>query len=301
MQPRFRIGWVGHPAATLGGSKCRRMTVSPVFPGDVGAMCPVGGHNKAPLQCGIAVTAGEIEQHRLPDRQRHDQPTSSEGEVARETGLEPATSGVTGRRSNQLSYSRSSGLAAQRGVRLEGSSGIVKQQKPQLRTACEGSRKRGDLPLEVPLREGPAGARFQVTFEGERFFFRLEGRVGAYRPRHELGCVRDRPRIVSGEAFSQVLTAADVGLLLVVQRLQDVHVVHRRRLARRAKLPSRLPAFGAQLWRFINCGSPAEARQREGWWAVTVSNRRPSRCKRDALPTELTARHPGDEAPGNWA
>jgi len=28
-------------------------------------------------------------------------------------------------------------LAAQRGVRLEGSSGIVKQQKPQLRTACD--------------------------------------------------------------------------------------------------------------------------------------------------------------------
>src|SRR5207245_2173008 len=28
---------------------------------------------------------------------------------------------------------------------------------------------------------------------------------------------------------------------------------------------------------------------REGWWAVTDSNRRPSRCKRDALPTELTA------------
>ena len=25
------------------------------------------------------------------------------------------------------------------------------------------------------------------------------------------------------------------------------------------------------------------------WWAVTVSNRRHSRCKRDALPTELTA------------
>src|SRR6516162_9666810 len=24
------------------------------------------------------------------------------------------------------------------------------------------------------------------------------------------------------------------------------------------------------------------------WWAVTGSNRRPSRCKRDALPTELT-------------
>src|SRR5690349_18128657 len=25
------------------------------------------------------------------------------------------------------------------------------------------------------------------------------------------------------------------------------------------------------------------------WWAVTGSNRRPSRCKRDALPAELTA------------
>jgi len=23
------------------------------------------------------------------------------------------------------------------------------------------------------------------------------------------------------------------------------------------------------------------------WWALTGSNRRPSRCKRDALPTEL--------------
>ncbi len=26
-----------------------------------------------------------------------------------------------------------------------------------------------------------------------------------------------------------------------------------------------------------------------GWWALTGSNRRPSRCKRDALPTELSA------------
>ena len=32
--------------------------------------------------------------------------------MARETGLEPATSGVTGRRSNQLSYSRFGGREA---------------------------------------------------------------------------------------------------------------------------------------------------------------------------------------------
>jgi hypothetical protein len=35
--------------------------------------------------------------------------------MARETGLEPATSGVTGRRSNQLSYSRSIGRALRLG------------------------------------------------------------------------------------------------------------------------------------------------------------------------------------------
>lgn len=37
-------------------------------------------------------------------------PPFSEKGVARVTGLEPATSGVTGRRSNQLSYTRSLSL-----------------------------------------------------------------------------------------------------------------------------------------------------------------------------------------------
>src|SRR6476661_6809830 len=38
-----------------------------------------------------------------------------------------------------------------------------------------------------------------------------------------------------------------------------------------------------------SCPAPTLTLQGESWWAVTGSNRRPSRCKRDALPTELTA------------
>ena len=38
--------------------------------------------------------------------QGRDEQTSKRGEVARLTGLEPATPGVTGRYSNQLSYNR---------------------------------------------------------------------------------------------------------------------------------------------------------------------------------------------------
>src|SRR5262245_8058612 len=36
---------------------------------------------------------------------------------------------------------------------------------------------------------------------------------------------------------------------------------------------------------------PAERQRREGWWAVTDSNRRHPACKAGALPTELTALH----------
>ena len=40
--------------------------------------------------------------------------------MARETGLEPATSGVTGRRSNQLSYSPAKGSLARTDARYDG-------------------------------------------------------------------------------------------------------------------------------------------------------------------------------------
>ena len=38
-------------------------------------------------------------------------------------------------------------------------------------------------------------------------------------------------------------------------------------------------------WQLSAC--QAEARQNESWWSQTESNRRPSACKADALPTEL--------------
>ena len=44
-------------------------------------------------------------------------------------------------------------------------------------------------------------------------------------------------------------------------------------------------AYGLRLW-LKRAEAPALSKS---WWAMTGSNRRPSRCKRDALPTGLIA------------
>src|SRR5262249_22508526 len=87
--------------------------------------------------------------------------------------------------------------------------------------------------------------------------------------------------------FSAHRLRAAKGVAAVV--LVDHHLINaRRRLALPTassdRAPHRLPDRAPLAVNWPKGLAPASA-----WWAMTDSNRRPPRCKRDALPTELIA------------
>lgn len=169
-------------------------------------------HHKAAAPC--IATCDATEQH---DRSAERWQRWNFGiEVAGVTGLEPATSGVTGRRSNQLSYTP----------------------EPAAGRADRRGERRGTAPL--------------LPSQASRAFFGGDLSTARINPssRKALRTPSVRPaRRPKGKV-------TDVG---------------RNRERRHGRPPC----------------------LRRQWWAVTGSNRRPSRCKRDALPTELTARPHG--------
>ncbi len=74
--------------------------------------------------------------------------------VARLTGLEPATPGVTGRYSNRLSYNRvRRPVAAERGGVLRSLSGGVKRPREDFREVCDEA---GDGAAATPERRQPS-------------------------------------------------------------------------------------------------------------------------------------------------
>ena len=203
--------------------------------------------------------------------------------MARLTGLEPATPGVTGRYSNQLSYNR---------------------------------------PLHSPGRPGAFGCSMvRALCRQARFVRKYENFAscswGVWGPASRLQNPRCSPRV----------RGALIGLVAGVQRVgqrngiaflashitstrmvhggctKTLHKLHRQffLVADRTSLNGRgvlgrksRPKLAAQrtgVGRALHYGSRSQQTNTWGrWWVVRGSNSRHLRCKRSALPTELTTR-----------
>ncbi len=170
--------------------------------------------------------------------------------VARVTGLEPATSGVTGRRSNQLSYTRTRLV----GEKYGGGGGV--SSAPRARNArarqidVDASRRclwHADSMMTGKLRgaRGAAASR-PPTSSGV--------------PRDIAGC---GPRCAAVPRRS-LLTASPGGPRDIAGYVPRCAAVPRRSLLTASG--GFLPAFGGKEW------------------ALTGSNRRPTACKAAALP-----------------
>ncbi len=191
--------------------------------------------------------------------------------MAGATGLEPATSGVTGRRSNQLSYAPvpPGARTGRCTARPPGKSSNAPQlaKRPSLGTQSRFVAKA--LP-DADLRYlsnanvcfSSENAMYVLIFQGANFDV-----CDTPHTRAENGSDANIVALGHGETFQDV----DVG---------HGHSSACRAVARGDMARLRPSCFGAAAFTHIAS---------EGWWAMTDSNRRHPRCKRGALPTELIA------------
>jgi hypothetical protein len=68
--------------------------------------------------------------------------------------------------------------------------------------------------------------RFQITLEGEGFFFLLEGAVKLDPPRAEFGRMRAAVLIVCEESLLEIPSEPDVRLVRLIYTSDDINVEH---------------------------------------------------------------------------
>jgi hypothetical protein len=138
-------------------------------------------------------------------------------------------------------------------------------------------RPLGDQDQSCFLAEGSARWRFEIPLECKRLLFVRKRYVDLDCPGCILRRVRDFARIVSLEVRAEVGSSADI-IVQTYLRIEPRPAFALWASARQPSLTSPRKFEAA-------CRTIA----REGWWAVTDSNRRHPACKAGALPTELTA------------
>jgi len=80
--------------------------------------------------------------------------------------------------------------------------------------------------MKMPFCERSAGTGFQISFEGCRFFFLLESKVGDEIPWNELGGVWRIAAVVIEKAFFEIVRGPDVMFARMGIGSEEVDVVH---------------------------------------------------------------------------
>ncbi len=192
--------------------------------------------------------------------------------LARVTGLEPATSGVTGRRSNQLSYTRSRrrGVeAARRPVKTATWLGSDRQAvhravRPAANPRCHARRTPG---RGTPTRARPAAP--------------MRRSCRTIWPSVTVSSMRKVPGSDSPSGMPIFMIPPGMPLANYRRGLPTAWAWPLTgTMSTTSVQPATATASTTRSIIRIRMRHPLDGRR----WAVTVSNRRPSRCKRDALP-----------------